>query len=291
MKPITIEDRELFIGKTDSIINSEYQFSTMFIWQEIFGFQYVAYKNTLLVFGYQHNGNLQCYYPLGPDEEFDGAVSRIIEIFHSQGLPVNFRPLSENMKNNLHNRLGLGYSIGTKTSYTDYIYDFEKLRSYNGPEYKRKRKAWNRFSSMYDYEYETITISNQNECFHALKRIICEQTDYDHDEVNAYERIFSNYSQLNLRGGLLRINGVVEAVAVGESIGDMVLIHLKRANKQYIGIYPSIFKLLLDNEFNDRQYKIVNSEDDMGMERIRDAKLSYKPILLLQKFFIEEMKL
>ena len=39
MKEITIEDRELFMSKTDNIVNSEYQFSTMFVWQEVFGFQ------------------------------------------------------------------------------------------------------------------------------------------------------------------------------------------------------------------------------------------------------------
>lgn len=290
MKQITIDDRKVFEGKTNGIINSEYQFSTLFIWQEVFGFQYEINKNTLLVFGYQHNGNLQCYYPLGPEEQLAEAIDRAKDIFKEHNMHINFRPLNETMKNNLIRLLDIDYIVGTKPSYSDYIYDFDRLRNYEGKESKKQRKEWNRFSSRYDYEYESITNMNRMDCLHALVRIISEQIEHDQDEIKAYEKIFSNYEQLNLKGGLIRINGVIEAVAVGEPIGDMVLMHLRRANKAYIGIYPSMLKLILNNEFNDYQYSIVNTQDDMGMENIRKAKMSYKPKYLLQKYFVEESK-
>lgn len=290
MKEITIEDRELFMSKTDNIVNSEYQFSTMFVWQEVFGFQYERYKNTLLVFGYQHNGNLQCYYPFGPDDELAEAIVKAVEIFRKYNMHANFRPLNEVMKNNLVYLLDFDYNIGTKPSYSDYIYDYDKLCNYNGKEYRKLRKEWNRFSSRYDFEYESITEKNKNDSLSALVRIITNQNDYDSDEIQAYERLFLNYEKLNVRGGLIRIDGDIEAVAVGESLGDMVLMHLRRCNKEFVGIYPSMLKLILNNEFNDRRYRIVNTQDDMGMENIRKAKMSYKPICLLKKFYIEENK-
>lgn len=288
MKPITIEDIDLFSNRTCHIINSEYQFSTMFIWQECFGFQYELFKNTLLVFGYQHNGNLQAYCPIGPEEEFKESVFKIIEIFHSQKRPYNFRPLNKSMKDKITALLAPNFIIGSKESYSDYIYDFKALCSFEGKEYKHKRKDWNRFSSRYDYTYEPIVTDNCHECFEALSRMVTEELNYDPDEINAYKKVFANYDKMDVRGGLIRINGTVEAVAVGEAIGNMVLMHLRRCNKKYVGIYPSMLRIFLKKEFNDRDYSIVNTQDDMGMLTIRKAKMSYRPLYLLKKYYLEE---
>ena len=282
MKPISIEDRELIICRNSQIHNSEYQFSTLFIWQESFGFKYEVFNNT--------NGDLQCYFPLGPEEEFKGAVSRTIDIFHAENRPVNFRPLNEQMKDKLIEQLPFMHAVGSKESYSDYIYDYNEIRSYEGHEYKRKRKDWKAFNALYDYTYETITPNNFSECLNALQKMIMTNPKPDPEELRAYTRAFSNFDKLHLRGGTIRINGTIEAVAVGEAIGDMVLMHIRRANKQYRGIYPSVLRLILENEFNDCDYTIVNTQDDLGMPNIRKTKMSYNPIYLLKKYYVKEEK-
>ena len=51
----------------------------------------------------------------------------------------------------------------------------------------------------------------------------------------------------------------------------------------------SILHLVLNSEFNNGEYKIINTQDDMGNENIRRTKLSYNPVCIYKKYFIKEV--
>ena len=125
------------------------------------------------------------------------------------------------------------------------------------------------------------------EVLEALNRILNLESERDEDEYEAYCKIFNNFECLNLRGGFIRIRGIIEAVAVGEAIGSMILMHLRRCNKRFEGIYPAMLHLVLNSEFNNGEYKIINTQDDMGNENIRRTKLSYNPVCIYKKYFIK----
>ena len=63
-------------------------------------------------------------------------------------------------------------------------------------------------------------------------------------------------------------------------------IHIEKANPDIRGIYSAVNKLFLENEFPDVEY--VNREDDLGIEGLRKAKLSYKPLKLVEKYTLTE---
>ena len=86
--------------------------------------------------------------------------------------------------------------------------------------------------------------------------------------------------------GIIRINGKIEAVTMGEfaktNSKETVIVHVEKADDRIRGLYQAI-----NNEFCKRlpeETVYVNREEDMGLENLRQTKLSYKPVMMGEKY-------
>ncbi|MFX1521055.1 MAG: phosphatidylglycerol lysyltransferase domain-containing protein, partial [Promethearchaeota archaeon] len=61
-------------------------------------------------------------------------------------------------------------------------------------------------------------------------------------------------------------------------------IHIEkgRQERDYRGVYETINKLFLENEWAN--FKYVNREQDLGLEGLRRAKMSYHPEFFVNKY-------
>ncbi|EPZ55659.1 hypothetical protein H477_3018 [[Clostridium] sordellii ATCC 9714] len=66
----------------------------------------------------------------------------------------------------------------------------------------------------------------------------------------------------------------------------MAVIHIEKANPEIRGLYPYINQQFLVNEFPD--VELVNREEDLGLEGLRKAKLSYHPCKFVEKYTVTE---
>lgn len=74
---------------------------------------------------------------------------------------------------------------------------------------------------------------------------------------------------------------------MGELLNNnMALIHIEKANPEIRGLYPYINQQFLVHEFPDVEF--VNREEDMGIEGLRKAKLSYHPCKFVEKYTVRE---
>ena len=84
------------------------------------------------------------------------------------------------------------------------------------------------------------------------------------------------------------IDGNLEAFTMGEYLNpNMALIHIEKANPSIRGLYPYINQQFLVNEFSDVEF--VNREEDLGIEGLRKAKLSYHPVKFVEKYTVREV--
>ena len=77
------------------------------------------------------------------------------------------------------------------------------------------------------------------------------------------------------------------AFCVGEKMYNEKIFctHFEKANYNFSGAYTAINKLF--SGFLLREFKLVNREDDAGVEGLRKSKLSYHPEVLLEKYYGE----
>ena len=102
-------------------------------------------------------------------------------------------------------------------------------------------------------------------------------------ERQAIQRAFDHYTELNLKGGALVVDSRVVAFTYGSPINtDTFDVAVEKADANYIGAYT-----MVNNEFVKSlpsQYEFINREEDLGIEGLRKAKLSYHPTEILDKY-------
>ena len=186
------------------------------------------------------------------------------------------------------------FDIRYERDYADYVYETEKLASLSGKKLHSKKNHVNKFKSLYpDWSYEPITKDNVEECFQMALRWRelngCEADEEKHAEICVTLNFLRLFEELEMRGGALRVNGEIVAFTVGEPVGmrqDTLVVHIEKAFSDIQGAYTMINQQFAIHEGKGFQY--MNREDDVGEEGLRQAKLSYKPVFLIEKGVVRE---
>ena len=101
-------------------------------------------------------------------------------------------------------------------------------------------------------------------------------------EKKGIEFILQNMEELSVKGGAIFVAGKVVAFTLGSPITDEVFdVNIEKALAEFSEAYTVINREFA-KELSD--YKYINREDDLGIEGLRKAKLSYKPHIILKKF-------
>ena len=161
-----------------------------------------------------------------------------------------------------------------------------------GKKLHSKRNHVNRFKEMNPgWTYESMSEDNLEDCFQmALKwhqENGCENDCGKMAEMCVTLNSLRLFKELELVGGVLRIDGEVVAFTVGEAVtNDTFVVHIEKAFADIQGAYPMINQQFVLNECENYQY--INREDDTGAEGLRKAKLSYRPVFLVEKGMVKE---
>ncbi|MDO4176944.1 MAG: phosphatidylglycerol lysyltransferase domain-containing protein [Bacillota bacterium] len=171
----------------------------------------------------------------------------------------------------------------------DYIYLTQELIDLKGRDFHSKKNHLNYFKKTYDYEYVELTSDMAGEAmafideFNARKEVPEHEMELLKMEEEAMEDVFRNIEAVGYWAGAIRIGGKIEAIAIGGRLGrNTVVEHVEKANVEYRGLYQAI-----NNEFCKHVAswaKYINREEDMGIPNLRKAKLSYRPVKLLEKY-------
>jgi hypothetical protein len=85
--------------------------------------------------------------------------------------------------------------------------------------------------------------------------------------------------------GYIDVGGTIVALAIGEVVSDTLYVHVEKARVDYAGAYQAIVSLFAKNALEEGTL-YINREDDSGEERLRYSKMSYRPIRLIDKYWV-----
>jgi hypothetical protein len=171
--------------------------------------------------------------------------------------------------------------------YADYVYLRSDLATLHGKKLQPKRNHVHRFEALYpDYEYLPLTPDRVEECLQLEELWRRENGAAEKFALDAERRSMTfalqHLEELDIKGGVLHAAGRPVAFTYGAPINAVTWdTCVEKADTEVEGAYAMINMLYAQHL--DEQYLYINREEDLGLEGLRRAKLSYHPVTLLDK--------
>ncbi len=289
-KPITFDDVKLLRKYTRlaNTRNCEFSMVNVFFWNDREKLKYAIIDDVLV---YRLVADNTAYYsivefPDNPKGFFDMLEEDAAEIAGRMVINNLSEDMMLRMKREMVGQLCFWY----ERAYSDYIYQVDHLIKLSGSKYHGKKNHLNKFMNAFRFQYEEVTAGNMEECRRMkdewARKKGGDVSEYK-EELDIIDNVFDNYGSFDLVGGLIRIDGEVVAFTIGEAISqDTFVTHFEKAYEDIPGLYQAINQQFAANSISG--FKYVNREDDMGLEGIRRAKLSYRPVMMFDKYNAEK---
>jgi hypothetical protein len=301
-KEITLQDKEWIrqlLGYSDNRA-TEFNFTVLYIWRDIMHSRVCRVGDYLVVRFFPNGAPAPMYlFPSGrgTEEELKGVLESCMEDARQNGHPFLMASVQNGHREILENLFPDRFTFEPNRDYFDYIYSAEDLTFLRGKKFQSKRNFVSRFKRQEGWSYEPLGKDNLKECA-AMSISWCAKYGCGKDPSMASEscsvkNALQNFEQLGLMGGLLRLNGEVVAFTIAEKTNsDTLLVHIEKAYGDIVGAYPAIANEFLRNsiveEGEQLSVKYINREDDAGDLGLREAKMQYHPLFLLEKYSVKE---
>lgn len=182
--------------------------------------------------------------------------------------------------------LGNRYNYMLFTSMTEYLYAPYDLINLEGKRYHAKRNHIAKFIRTYDYIFREYSHEDFDEIM-SLYDSWSQLKDVNEDDVEKFALwdMLQNWDKHNLKVGVLIINNKIIAFACGEITANNVgIVHFEKADINYDGAYAFINNMFSKYFFSE--VRCINRQEDMWIDGLRKAKLSYYPIAMCDKWII-----
>ncbi len=287
-KPISLSQKEEY----DPILlraghrGCAYSFANLYMW----GRQAASFVGETLVFFSQFSRRSVYLFPAG-DTDLKTAVDAIIHDAAQRGIPCRLTGLTPDDCAALDAIYPGKFRFHFDRNGFDYVYDIRDLADLKGRKFQKKRNHLNRFWQTHpDCRYVPLCRENLSlaaglvENWYAQRLESEPHGDFQMEQA-AIKKALRDFEALQLEGLLLMDGDTPLAMAMGSRLSeDTFDIHFEKALDIADGSYAAInqgFARHLRKKYPALLW--LNREEDMGLEGLRKAKLSYCPHHLVEK--------
>ena len=294
---------------TQGLYGSDTCIANLFLLQEKYNTWLKIHKNILFRYYYGDENRTGYGFPIplknnltsqnNPSSDISWLKTALEFIFEDSKLqhrPLAFCLITREQKELLDLCLSkyFGKHISWKTNRDDcdYVYLQKNLAELPGSLYQKKRNHVSRFNRIFgtDWEFKAFPQNDiSNDIFSIAQKWYDEKSGDENPvlklELQSVASALENAGLLRITGGVLYVKGKPAAMTLASPISDSVLdVIYEKAIEEFEkdGVYA-----VINQQFARQKgkYLYLNREEDMGVEGLRKAKLSYKPTIVLEKFF------
>jgi len=292
-----LEFRDICISDKDRIntalrksdfMGCEYSFANNMAWKRLSDSKISFYKDFYISCAFNTEDGIPTFVLPAGDGDYRELFSELSRFSNNFGYPLRIWGVTDRHLPLFEELFNGQYTCELDRDGSDYIYRSDDLINLSGKKYHSKRNHLARFNKL-DYQFSSISDKDIDDCITFSTDTYNSKNNSDSHsfvaEQYAINTFFTYFNELELCGGIIRIDGKPAAVTLGEKIGGSTFcIHIEKADTAYEGIYAGINNLFAKEFAKNCTY--INREEDLGLEGLRKSKLSYKPAFLLNKYII-----
>ena len=272
-------------------LGCSYCFGTLYSWRKYY-YNKIAFTNGCAL-AMLNNGSHGTLYTFPAGGDVKSAIEDLAAFAEERGETLKFVSVSEDNRKKAEELFSGKFEFSGVREDSEYIYFAKDLAELKGKKYHAKKNHVNHFLREFpEWSIEPITPDNIPECRALDAEWFEENLEYKEDatldgEIDALSECFDHFEELGLCGLLLRVSGKPVAFTMGELMpcGNCVDVRFEKALSCAEGAYSVInmefAKYVLEN-YPGVIY--LNREEDLGLEGLRQAKESYKPVMLYTNY-------
>lgn len=278
-------------------LGCEYNFANIYLWSRAYPQKIARFGDRLLV-RIEGALGLSYLYPAGSGP-LAPAVDALATDAAEQGKTLTLVCVTEEQKAALEEACPGRFQFEEDRDGFDYLYDINRLADLPGKKLHAKRNHIRRFDDQFpDWLLEEVTPANVPECVELERQWAAirqeeagEDVEAITEETVAVIEALYHMDKLGLEGALIRADGSPIAFSLGGFITPECFdVNFEKSFGDVQGAYPAINREMARLiRSRHPEVKWFNREDDLGLEGLRRAKLSYYPDILLAKYTAREI--
>lgn len=258
-----------------------------YLWRNEFNIKFAVVDETLIRAYFKDDGSVWGYcLPTGKNVR--GAMDEIFADADERGIKPHIVLLTTAQRAFLETMYPSKFNYVRSPENQDYIYYSKDLATLAGKKFHAKRNHISRFYRKYtDTCFKTLDNSNKQDAMQVVydwcKENNINQSTYG--ELEVIKEALENFEEFKMNGAILYVENRPVAMTLGSEITERVFdVNFEKALREYDGAYA-----VINNAFAKTltRYEYINREEDMGIEGLRKAKLSYNPIIILDRYNAE----
>lgn len=284
-RPLRIEDgptlKELLRRFPQRI--SGYTFDALVAWAEPYGFQWARMSDDCVLVSRPYGAAAERHLlqPIGPMSR--GCCDTLLAEARALAYPLKLLSVAQDFIEG-HRELCAHFDAQEDRAGANYVYLARDLADLPGRRYAKKRNLVAQFEALYPgWEAVPMDAACGTHCVDLLLAMarglgVDESDPSVRTELEALEFTMRHWDRLDEQGLLIRVDAKPVAFSVYERLNPQIAaVHFEKATRTHKGSFQVINREVA-RRIAAAGCTLVNREEDLGDEGLRQAKLSYHPI-------------